>query len=64
MQQLLLVLKKYIKFTFGIIILLSMSNVYAEIDLKVQNQIMQFLSEAVANYENEELELQKYSYGS
>ena len=64
MQQLLLVLKKYVKFTLGIAILLSMSNVYAEIDLKVQNQIMQFLSEAVANYENEELELDKYSYGA
>ncbi|MBI95679.1 hypothetical protein CL656_00820 [bacterium] len=41
-----------------------MSNVYAEIDLKVQNQIMQFLSEAVANYEKEDLNLTKYSYGA
>ena len=64
MQQLLRALKKYTIITIGLLIFLCIPIAKAELDLGQQNQIMEALSDALANYENEELDLDEYSYGA
>ena len=64
MQQQLRALKKFTTITIGLLIFLSIPIAKAELDLAVKNQVLEALSDAVANYENEKLDLDNDSYGS
>ena len=63
MRQLLHVLNKCKTIIFGLVFLVSMPLANAELDLKVQMQILDALSTAVANFEDEEKGITKYHFG-
>jgi len=64
MQQLLLVLKKYKIIIFGLIFILNLPYASAELDLKQEMNLLNALSDAVANFEDEEQGITKYFFGA
>lgn len=63
MQQLLRVLKKSTLLIFGLFLCISIPSANAELDLRVQQEIMDAISVGVARYEDESQDISKYDQG-
>ena len=64
MQQLLLVLKKCKIIIFGLIFILNLPYASTQLDLKQEMNLLNALSDAVANFKDEEQGITKYFFGA